>query len=649
MGRSPSRHTRTTGREAGAGVEGGMRGAPFLLLFLLTGAAVAAIPPRRDALEESREALVLPNPGLAADDGHAYGFGDASAGNGLPDGWRTSLKAGVVSYTAHGALTRVHYAGAKGTVLSKLWPAQPGDSYVLRTTLDTGPKSPNPGSLGIAFLANGVLVDYALYRLQNEYPGPQGVEIRASAPPTTDEVAVRWVWTTSPEMEGEIEMAPLQLERIRAQSRTAFTLPHVFLVTIETLRADHTSLHGYTRATTPNLARIAAQGAVFRNHTVQAPYTRPSLSSLVTSRYPVSLGITENVPPLPAEAVTVAERFADHGYVTAGFLAQFLLSSHFGFNQGFHTFRNHPNDTPAATVFADLLPWLGTHVADNTFVWTHLFDPHGPYRPPAEAPRFERDAVWSKDTIQLSAGTGKLTGAFVPGYVADAGHLDRRHYVANYDSEIASVDQRLGELVKSLDTLGITQDSLVIITADHGESMTDHGRYFCHGSLYEHDLHVPMVVYAPGRVKPGVVVEARTTHLDVVPTLLDYAGIALPPELKGRSLRGLLEGGKAATQAFSVAVVGEGADERLAVRDDRSVKVLVDHAGAAVEAYDLATDPDELTNVYEALRGEADRIAQEARAWMANQLDGDQRAAPPVERKLSTEEEDKLRALGYLE
>jgi arylsulfatase A-like enzyme len=621
---------------------------PLPLVLLAGCAALAATGPDRSVLQVQTDTMDLPNPTLGEDTGHAYGFGDATAANALPDGWRTSLKEGKVTYAAGSSATHVTYTGAKGTVLSKIWPAQAGDSFVLTTTLDTGATRSHPGSIGVAFLKQGELVDYALHRLETEYAGTQPVEIRASAPVGTDQVAVRWVWTGDATKNGAFDIGPLKLTRVRAQSRAVvFPLQHVFLVTIETFRADHAGLYGYDRATTPNLARIAAQGAVFRNHSPQAPFTRPSLSSLVTSRYPVSLGITENVPPLPPEANTVAEMFADNGYVTGGFVAQFLLSAHYGFNQGFHSFYNHPNDTPASRVFQDLLPWIDAHTADNTFTWMHLFDPHGPYHP--QIPKFQGDAIWQADTRSLTAGTGKLTGPFIPGYVLDPGDLERRHYVANYDSEIASVDQKVGELIDKLTTLGLADRSMVIITADHGESMTDHDRWFCHGSLYEHDLHVPLVVWAPGRVKPGTVVEARTTHLDLVPTMLDYAGAKAPPGLKGKSLRGLLDGGTAPTQAYSVAVVGEGEEEQVAIGSDSPLKVIVDHSGNAVEAYDLAKDPNELVNVATTRKAEVDPIVTGWRAWMATQLADDERAKPAPTRTMSEEEEEKLRALGYVE
>lgn len=608
--------------------------------------------------------VALPNPGLTIDTGEKFGFGDVAAANGEPDGWRSALKSGAVRFTAGPAFTvggksvprvdvRVE-AGTEGSLVSKGEPGVPGETWVLRTQIDPGPTMKAPVTIGVAFLKGQTLLDYALHRIETEQPGLQPVEIRASAPEGTDTVRVRWVFSAT-EVAAPLSFAftPITLDRVAATSRArALPLPHIFLVTIETFRADHASLYGYSRETTPNLAKLAAEGAVFTNHHPQAPYTRPSLSSLVTSRYPVSLGITENLPPLPTSAVTMAEMLADGGYVTSGFVAQFLLSAHYGFNQGFHYFYNHPNDTSVDTVYRDLLPWSEAHLPDNTFVWAHLFDPHGPYRPPAEfVSPFENDPLWNADLATLTSGKGKLTGSFIPGYVEEAGQAQRRQYVARYDAELAYVDTRIGQLVDWIKAKGISNSSLVIISADHGESMTDHGRYFCHGSLYDHDLRVPLVVWAPGRVGAGTVVTARTAHLDLVPTMLDYAGIPPGASLKGSSLRPLLEGNGKAAQPYTVAVSGQGEEEAVAIYSDDPLTVLVDYAGNPTEAYELAADPGQLHNLLPDRKADADRIAAGYRAWMAAQLVDDVAKPKPKAKAKpkSTEEEEMLRKLGYLE
>lgn len=623
---------------------------------IATPALAGSAPP--SPLKVVSNPVAIPNAALTIDSGEALGFGDAVAKNGLPDGWRAALRAGGVAWTAgteKGAPTTAAYqAGTEGGLVSKGEPATPGETWVLRTRLDPGPTRKQPATVGIAFLKGQELLDYALHRVETEFPGLQDVDIRATAPAGTDTVRARWVFSAKDKPAGSFQFTPLTLERMSATSRErALALPHIFLITIETFRFDHSSAYGYSRATTPNLARIASEGAIGTRHIVQAPYTRPSLSSMVTSRYPASLGITENIPPLPASATTMAELFASGGYVTAGFVAQFLLSAHYGFNQGFHYFYNHPNDTNVDTVYGDFLPWSESHLPDNTFVWSHLFDPHGPYRPPEEFSKpYEGDAVWQADTQQLKPGTGKLTGEFIPAYVEEPGQAERRQYVARYDGEISYVDARLGKLIDWINAKGIADKSLVIITADHGESMTDHGRYFAHGSLYDHDLHVPLVVWAPGRVKAGTVLKDRTTHLDLLPTMLDYAGMPIPKNLKGSSLRGAIEKGEKAKQPFSVAVVGQGEEEQLAVYSDDPLTVFVNLKGEPTEAYELANDPGQLKNLIESRRTDAERIAGAFRTWMAAQLKDDAPKPKPKSTpkpKLTDEETEQLRALGYLE
>jgi arylsulfatase A-like enzyme len=615
--------------------------------------ATAGGGPDAATLVVERAAIQLSNPGLITDDGTQKGPGDNIAGNGVPDGWLLRLKAGAVTFepttTPDGDGVRVAYkSGARGSLVGTAVPVKPGESFELRLKVDAGGVE-HPGSIGLAFKGPTGLLDTETHRLRTEDTGWSEIAIRATAPVGATQLIVRAVFTGA-KSDGSLVLGPLTLERSTASSRSkTFPLKRILLVTIETFRWDHASLHGYSRDTTPTLERLAREGARFDRHYVQAPFTRPSLSSMVTSRYPVSLGITDNVPPLPESAYTAAEIFTDRGYVTSGFLAQFILGQHYGFTQGFHDFFNHKNDTVTETVTRDLYPWLERHKADNTFSWIHLFDPHGPYRPlDGYADRYRDDALYNNDSQMLSAGKGKATGAFVPGYVADPGQLERRHYVANYDAEIRYVDDHLAKLVKWLEDSGQARDTLLVITADHGESMTDHGRYFAHGSLYEHDLHVPMVIWAPGRVTPGTQVTARSSHLDILPTLLDFAGADEPDGLKGHSLRGLMAGGAKAPQPFTIAVTGAGPREQVAVISDSDLKLIVDHKGQPVEVYDLTQDPDETRNLIGSRGDEARKLAGAYRGWVQDQLADDARTTTQ-DRDLSDDEIEALRALGYIE
>jgi arylsulfatase A-like enzyme len=621
------------------------------LLPLLVGATTPAqaAAPRSDTLQITTTPLTILNPTLGIDDGSITSFADKTPGNHHPDGWRTKVRKGSLTVTRNTPHTvRFAYsAGTTGHLRSTEIPVRPGETLVMDTRLRAPKGTPPSGSFGIAFGNEHGVADYANRRLESTDGEWRDIHIRATAPRDATRAFVRWIIDS--DRDGAFEVTPVTVRRVTAESRSvAFDVRRVFLVTIETFDVDHASIYGYERETTPNLARMAAEGALFTRHYVQAPFTRPSLSSLVTSRYPTALGVTDNVTILDDSVTTVAERFASAGYVTGGFLAQYILAQHYGFNQGFHTFRNYKNDTAAGVVFDDLMPWLASHQRDNLFLWLHLFDPHGPYRPvDGWVNRYENDAIWAADTQQLTPGKGKTTGPFIPEYVFDAGHTNRRWYVSNYDSEITYTDQKLGELLDSLRNSGLDEQSIVVVTADHGESMTEHDRYFCHGSLYDHDLRVPLIIWAPGRINPGTIVTERTAHLDLVPTLLDYAGVAVPPELMGASLRGVING-SSAPEPFTMSSIGAGDRHLIAVVADGEKKLVLDQHYRVLEYYDLALDPREMRNLASSKKSEADRIARDFSTWYEGVLALD-RPVEVQERELSKEEIEQLRALGYME
>ena len=487
-------------------------------------------------------------------------------------------------------------------------------------------------------------------------PGDHGwedLEIRATAPAGTDEA---WVCVEAMMQDtthlGGLRFEPFSLQEITAESRSArLPLPRIILVSIEAFRRDHVSAYGYPRATTPILDALIAGGASLDQHFAQAPYTHPSLATLVTGQLPTTLGFSDNTPsPILANAFrTAAERFADAGYVTASFNVQYVLSNRYGLNRGFHYYRNHPNDVAATTLEAELYPWLDEHGADNSFVWVHLFEPHGPYRPPASIrARFEGDAVWNADTMRLQNSPAATEGVpLIPNYVYDRDDFERRHYVAGYDGDIYTADAAIGRLVKFVKDHGWEKDTLIVVTADHGESMTDHDRYFSHGSLYNHDLHVPMVFWAPGRVTPGRKVTAHTGHIDVLPTLMDYAGLPADASILGQSMKGLLDGETARrTSPFTVGMVGRSDRRRYALMGGGGTKVVVDRVGRLLEVYELLTDPLELHN----LVGAGAQKAQEMASLFASQmLPNIEKSVDPKTQALDPEDIERLRALGYLE
>lgn len=579
---------------------------------------------------------------------------DVAPADGRPDGWTYEIAKGRVTVTrepgAAGPVARLDYdAGTQGRLCAPPVPFPEGATAVLASRV-SGDASLGDVTAVHLHLGDGTKVLHTGRRRIEKGAHPwEDVEIRATAPAGTKTaqacVEVRMADAKAP---GTFRLAPFALSALHASSRAALPLRRVILVSVETFRRDHVSAYGYPRATTPYLDRLIAEGASFDRHYASAPYTHPSLAALVTGLLPTTLGFADNVPTLGPRTPNAAELFANAGYVTAGFNVQYVLSNRYGLNRGFHYYRNHPNDTPASVVTAELLPWLEAHANDNVFVWVHWFDPHGPYRPPAGfRERYVGDALWNADTRLLPMHPSANEGvAAIPKYVQDAGKTERRHYVAGYDGDVAAMDLELGKLVETIKSHGWAKDTLLAVTADHGESMTEHDRFFCHGSLWEHDIHVPMVVWSPGRVPAGARVEAPTSHVDVLPSLLDWAGLPVAGWL-GDSMKGLLTRPRApGALPFAVATLGRGANLRFAVRDTGPYKVLVDAKGALLDAWDLVKDPGETKSLAGLPPRDAVKLANAMKQWLAT---GKAAPLPSRPQALDDEDRERLRALGYIE
>jgi len=286
--------------------------------------------------------------------------------------------------------------------------------------------------------------------------------------------------------------------------------PNVLLVTIDTCRADHIGAYGYRAAITPTLDGLAARGVRFATAVAHVPLTGPSHTSILTSRTPLGHGVRDNGSyVLPRTVPTVAEAFHQGGYRTAAFVSGYPLKRRFGLDRGFDTYDDQlPRGKDARrTAYVErtadkttdaVLRWLEAKPAlpSPFFLWVHYFDPHAPYEAPAEY------------TLRSASP---------------------------YDGEIAFVDAQLGRLLHRLDEAGRGAPLVVLVTADHGESLGEHGED-THGIfVYDSTLRVPFILAGSG-VPSGRVSETVARGIDVGPTLLDYAGLAAKG-VEGRSLR----------------------------------------------------------------------------------------------------------------
>lgn len=584
--------------------------------------------------------LPLPNPGLLE---------DISPADGRPDGWITQVESGGLQVSADpnaAGFARLSYEpGTKASLCSSAIAVTPGSTLRLTSRVRGAPNLGDISALHLHITGAAGPLHVAKRRFDvGDFP-EQPVEILATVPAGgVGAYACFEVRMVNPDLAGALRIAPLKIEAISADS-SAVRMPikRVILVTVETFRRDHVGAYGYGRSTTPSLDAIIAEGVSFNRHYAPAPYTHPSLASLLTGQLPNAIGFADNTPTLPPAVPVLSELMAQAGYVTSAFNVQYVLSNRYGLNRGFHYYRNHPNDTPANVLNDEMLPFLSAHDDDNLFLWAHYFDPHGPYKPPARyRSLFTADPLYGGDSMVLKPGTQAEGAASIPKYIYENGKFDRRHYVANYDGDLRFTDDELGRLMDAL-RVSANNDTVLVITADHGESMTDHGRYFCHGSLYEHDIHVPMVVWAPG-MKSGTQVNERTSHIDILPTLLDYAGVGELPGFVGQSLRPAIEGKPLMPRPFTVSMVGKGATLKYAVIADNGKKVVVDGNGTWLSGYDLSADPTESVEAKGSARVELRALAKDFRRWLKGKV-----VASPKAQTLDHEDEERLRALGYIE
>ncbi|HWF47582.1 MAG TPA: sulfatase-like hydrolase/transferase [Bryobacteraceae bacterium] len=384
----------------------------------------------------------------------------------------------------------------------------------------------------------------------------------------------------------------------------------VILISVDTLRADHLSGYGYRKLSTPHFDALAAGGTLYGQVQTQIPLTLPSHTCLFTSTYPFENGVEENAERVPAGVVTLASTLRAQGYKTAAFIGSSLLDRRFGLNVGFD-FYDSPFEAGSdmlqnpyslrvrrdgALVFRSATQWLNAHRGEKTFVFIHLFDLHTPYSRPA---------------------TNGLSG---------------------YDTQIAYVDQLLGHFEQYLAANGWWDRSLVVLFADHGESLGDHGEASHGYFIYQSTLWVPLLIHWPKGDNVPARMDQAAGLIDVAPTILDLLHIPEPPSFEGQSL---LKPGNHFVYAESV--YARDAFQWAPLRGLRQGQMVYIDAPKP-ELYDLGTDPHELTNLIMKNPGEA--------ATMKRRLDTLRKRyaadRPAPARDTSPQTLQQMRSLGYI-
>jgi len=395
--------------------------------------------------------------------------------------------------------------------------------------------------------------------------------------------------------------------------------PDVYLVTIDTLRADHVHCYGYERVQTPTLDGLAKDGIRFAQAFTPSPITNTSHTTILTGLLPSSHGVTDFAVPLAATHPTWAELLKKKGYHTAAFIGAIILDSKSlapGLDRGFDFYDNFPEHPLTKSRFGrverrgmDVVQhaekWMNAHPAGQHFVWVHLYDPHDPYEPPPPYSQTYKD------------------------------HL--------YDGEIAYADSALANFLAYLKKLGRYENSVIVVVGDHGEGLGEHHED-THGIfLYDSTTHVPLIVKLPSRSNAAKVVDAQVRTTDILPTVLDLLHASVPVKLDGESLKPYFGGAEFASRT----AFGEtDYPLRFGWAPLRSVRAegFKFIEAPKPELYDLQKDPGELKNEY----GPTSEMVQKGRKLLTDLRAKKPPAAAGSAATASPGAANQLQALGYV-
>jgi len=415
----------------------------------------------------------------------------------------------------------------------------------------------------------------------------------------------------------------------RDQKPRAAATPNILVITVDTLRADRLGCYGYAGARTPNIDRLASEGVRVDHAVAPTPLTLPSHTSIMTGLEPPAHGVRDNgVYRVPDSAQTLAERLKTESYQTQAFVSAEVLHRRFNLNQGFDAYDDELWSEAGAVDFmfrersADrtidrVLEWLGSRSAPSAggapfFAWVHLFDPHDPHNPP------EADAKLSPTP---------------------------------YDGEIAHVDRQIGRLLGVLEQQKILDDTIIVFTSDHGESLGEHNEGTHAIFIYESTVRVPLIFRYPHKLPAGKVYAGSARSVDIMPTVLALAG-KKPGDTQGADLSAALASEPVSPEvpqyseslhpqlAFGMApLAGVRLNEWTYIRAPRP------------ELYDRNVDPRELRNLLDGGGSDTSRAkATEMEALLTKITEASGSVAvAPEERPLDQQTAEMLKALGYME
>jgi choline-sulfatase len=401
--------------------------------------------------------------------------------------------------------------------------------------------------------------------------------------------------------------------------------PNVLIVTIDTLRADHVGAYGSKTARTPTLDRLAVEGLRAADAIAQAPITMPSHASLFTGLYPPAHGVRDNgTAALSDGVVTLAQQLHGAGYTTQAFVSAVVLSRLYGLDRGFVSYdddlwaEDAPRmfmirERPARRTADRFLEWFERWKADRRapfFAWVHFFDPHQPLEPALE---------------------------------------DRVGAASLYDAEVTAADRATGRVIDALRAAGVLDDTIVIVTADHGESLGEHGEATHAIFVYDATVRVPFIARYPAALPAGRVYEGPVRLVDVMPTVLGWLGLQGGEQTQGVDLGAAWKGSAqppllAQYTESLLSELGFGMAPLHAIRKDGFKWIRAPRS----ELYDLRADPGERTNLHPSKDARLTGIAAELDKELEAVLQASAPRGSARENPMTRETLETLQSLGYL-
>jgi arylsulfatase len=437
----------------------------------------------------------------------------------------------------------------------------------------------------------------------------------------------------------------------------------VLLITIDTLRADHLGAYGYTLPTSPRIDALARQGVLFERTYATVPRTTQSIASLLTGLYPKHHRARGLFSVLLPSNTTLAEILKAKGYATWAVVSNIFLQPGKGFEQGFDAYsnpRSRFDGDSSAQVTDEAIQKLEGSPPEPFFLWVHYLDPHWSYDPQGEfAVKFDPDYEPTQAMRNLREGK-RSKGDII--FQNDLSPRDRRHLVALYDGEIAQVDAQVGRLLDAIPS-SLRERLLIVLTADHGESLCEHDYCFAHGeTLYDDTLRVPLIFSHPGRIRPGQRFSGNVSLMDVTPSILRLLSLPDRPEMDGLPL--FPPGGAAPGNAGGHDLLFAETDYQLihaanprfflsgaagrwsGIRRGMEKIIRIPHPENPLqEAFDLSSDPGEDHPLLPGSIREGEDLARRLAGW----TDYEEGAGESLEQSLTPEQRERLKSLGYLQ